>query len=68
MSVYDTEYAIWSTHHLAINRVNRLIPELLAADRGLKERVEDGMHVVRITWGTGWACIGRVRVMKGTPP
>jgi len=30
---------------------------LLATDRCLKERVEDGMHAVRITWGTGWACM-----------
>ncbi len=26
---------------------------LLATDKGMKERVEDGMHVVRITWSTG---------------
>jgi len=30
---------------------------LLTTDRCLKERVEDGMHAVRITWGTGWACM-----------
>jgi hypothetical protein len=32
---------------------------LLATDRCLKERVEDGMHAVRITWGTGWAGMGK---------
>jgi hypothetical protein len=32
---------------------------LLATDRRLKERVEDGMHAVRITRGTGWACMGK---------
>jgi hypothetical protein len=32
---------------------------LLATDRRLKECVEDGMHAVRIAWGTGWACMGK---------
>ena len=25
------------------------------------------MHAVRITWGTGWACAGKVLVVKGMP-
>lgn len=32
---------------------------LLATDRRLKERVEDRMHAIHITWSTGWACIGK---------
>ena len=31
---------------------------LLATDGGLEERVEDGMHAVRIARGTSWACVG----------
>jgi hypothetical protein len=27
------------------------MPFLLATDRGLKERVKDGVYAVRITWG-----------------
>jgi hypothetical protein len=32
---------------------------LFATDRGLKERVEDRVHAIRITGGTGGVCMGK---------
>ena len=32
---------------------------LLATDWRLKKHIEGGVHAIRITWGTDWACMGK---------
>ena len=40
---------------------------LLARDRALEERVEDGVHARLIAWGARRACVGEGGVDEGDP-